>query len=150
MMAHLISSSTFFTSMKIKPNLRSITYVLRHMTEFSTQRKRLHSYTLRYFQVWWRSNCRAQKLGYLTSVSHQKTPSSTIKAGQQGGKFLVSTYLIYPCPETNVCDVISNRVLPPSSGGKWRAVTMACIILGFWEHPWPWLGGDSLAFYLIT
>lgn len=38
-------------------------------------------------------------------------PSSTIRASQHGGIFWVSTILVSPCPVTNVCAVLNNRVL---------------------------------------
>lgn len=38
-------------------------------------------------------------------------PSSTIRASQHGGIFLVSTILISPCPVTNVCAVLNSRAL---------------------------------------
>lgn len=37
--------------------------------------------------------------------------SSTIRASHHGGIFWVSTILVSPCPVTNVCAVLNNRVL---------------------------------------
>lgn len=61
--------------------------------------------------------------------------SSTMKANQNGGNFLVNSKLIYPCPVTNLCGVFSNRVLSLTSNGEPRAITVVCIVLAVFTTP---------------
>lgn len=53
-------------------------------------------------------------------------PSIIMRANQQKGSFLVSTYLIAPCPVTDVYAVFRNRILPPRFSGQPKVMATAC------------------------
>lgn len=63
------------------------------------------------------------------------TPSSAVRASQQGGSFLINTNLTSPFPSTKVCSIFSNWVLPPSSGGQPRATAIGPIVFRLPGHP---------------
>lgn len=80
-------------------------------------------------------------------------PSSSVKASQQGQRFLVSTTLIYPCIIIKICGVFSTRVLPLSSSCQPRVVAIACIVWGSVDSPDCQLEGrypTPGTFYLAT
>lgn len=60
------------------------------------------------------------------------SPSGTVRASQQGGSFMIGTYLISPCPVTCVSLFVCfffpeiGSVFPSSSGGHPRAMTIIC------------------------
>lgn len=62
--------------------------------------------------------------------------SSTMKALQQHGDFLVSTDLFSPFPVTKVCGALSNMVFPSPSDGEPIGMTMAYLVL--------WVSGTHL------
>lgn len=69
------------------------------------------------------------RLFELFSTATYIAPSSTMKALQQHGDFLVSTDLFSPFPVTKVCDALSNMVFPSPSDGEPIGMTIAYLIL---------------------
>jgi hypothetical protein len=77
-------------------------------------------------------------------------PSGTVKAGHQGGSFLVDANLACPCPVTKMCGAFINSVLISTYVGQTRTLAIGYIALGvFWDTfdkklkdstgiPWYW------------
>lgn len=76
------------------------------------------------------------KLLLTSSLQPTLAPSDTVKAIWQGRSFLVSTYLISPCPVSKICEILTNSVLPSSSGAQPRqgAITYVFVVVRlFWR-----------------